>query len=106
MTIADVVVTVEELRKKYPEPKSERWNAPGDYCVGGALCQEMALVITEASCFPTRPQLARRLCEVNSALSSHQAAAIATRITRANTAGDFDGAWEWLARGLEGRETR
>ncbi len=85
-----VIITVEELRRKYPHPVREPKNV-GEYCVGMTLGMKMGIA---ARC------ITENLQRANPNLGLHEAFRISTEIVHENDAGNFDVAWAWLDKGL------
>lgn len=98
------MITVEKLKKKYPNPilcdKSKR----GCYCVGGAfVCEVKRFNIFTASSdfrFPHPTDVRQSLIEINPKLSYRLANIFACDITGYNDGGQFEKAWETLDRAL------
>lgn len=89
-----MTITVEELRRKYPEPKrGADFTNDSDYCVGFAFAMEMGLQS------PSRDiEHALRLAKPD--LRDSDIRFYVVQILTANDCGEFDDAWAWLDKGL------
>ncbi len=85
-----MTITVEELRRKYPNPRAHPRGYAGEYCVGWALRREVGSSFSVVDA----------LRSANPNLSESQAEAFLAHIIAENDAGNFDVAWAWLDKGL------
>lgn len=107
-----MTITVEELRRKYPEPVEATITNVLDhadaYCVGGSLCLELGgkngfPTVSAAVWWNERDSeltLDWALLIANPQLTAPQAAELAAHIMDENDEGNFDVAWAWLDKGL------
>jgi hypothetical protein len=117
---------VEGLRERWPHPVAARERQSGeDYCVGGALCQEVldreaphmepvlyweepftlnenfrVAYSGDRMHFPNQFALAAALQRANPNIDHHLASECATRIIEANDQDEFNEAWLWLDKAL------
>lgn len=95
-------VTVEELRKLYPNPKTENEHydhmGMDDYCVGGALC--LFRDKHSVNAFPLPNLLYVNITEENPLIPPDQAIALAMGIIVENDAHRFEEAWKLLGKAL------
>lgn len=90
-------MTVEEIRKAYPNPVTSIVKNYANYCVGGAACK----YVGEHYNFPRVSQLAGILVsKYNKRLTWEKALYYATKITRNNDEGDFEFSWASLGEAL------
>ena len=105
-----MAVNVEELRKKYPNPKSAAdAQAVGreSYCVGGALWRELRMEkwniredLGPMTCTPSPPAVALALRVANPNLAYAESCHIADQIVYENDSDNFDVAWAWMDKAL------
>src|SRR5438067_13860098 len=101
------MITVDELQRKYPNPRAaaEAPRYPDDYCVGGTLWAEIwqrGLDERYSNYFPTFGKLASLMQDNNPRLGQDAANEMSQNIIRLNDARQFEDAWAWLRKGLEG----
>ena len=96
-------ISVTALRRKYPRPRKALEGTPGvkgEYCVGGALCQEIGMDSTFN--FPATSWVFEALKKANPRLSGlpdkqySEVYGKAIKLTHANDHGDFKTAWKIL----------
>ena len=97
------MVTVSEIREKYPNPKNMDRTVPGEcnYCIGGGLSlylyyNDKPYQAYIPSYFPTESKLALDLKFVNPLLDDEIAEYYAEQITKYNDRGEFEDAWAWM----------
>jgi len=97
-------ITIAALRKKYPHPRRSINPCYGDYCVGGALCQEAGIDRN----FPDSEFIRDALLKVSPEINWHELSDdhrehirdLLTETIGANDAGNFRLAWKLLGRAL------
>lgn len=102
----NTLLTVKELKKKYPRPVRACGADPSCYCVGGAFCLEVEADLTaDHRHFPSAYELFRAVLKFRGIerdllpdADYDRMMSLADGVTNANDVGSFNIAWKLLGR--------
>jgi hypothetical protein len=91
---------INQIKKKYPNPRRTPLGSNEGYCVGGALCQWAGFTGFKRH-YPLSAEIAEAIHSLNPHIPIELAYGYSYRIMDANDGGRFDAAWAIAEEALE-----